>query len=780
MGYQLSLPQTTEHDNLDIAVIGGGASGVAVVLQLVEQIKNGKSISNIAIVEKNTELGPGLAFSAACSGTILNMHSDTMGIYHENLMDYTNWRSSLEDGPFPSRVNYGNYLQDRWSRAITEAKLLGTEITVVKGTALEISREQDGRITVVMDDGSKMTATSTVLALGNFSGTANAHLLDCPGYLENPWPTSQLSSIPSDAHVIVIGSRLSAVDAAIFLSDNGHQGPITFMSRSGKLPKVQGDPVPFKRRYVLYELARELENGSGDPFLRVTSVLVEELSQIMNGDWSWVLEKESSLEQLESDIRAAQNQRVRWQSVLSSTAPLVERYWNCLSAESQQLFMDKFNATWMAYRHAMPIKNALKILRLLKRCQLRVVRGDTVTWDQVFIAKTSVGNIEAPYVVEATGQESHVDRIDAPLVKSAIQNGLLNPHTIGGVKVDFQTLEASPNLFVMGSLTRGTHFYVSATDRIAAHASRIAKALTLDPFTKAFHVAIFVGYDFLSNLLVSKMVPELIESGHVPYIFIEKRPEASNVSKSLEFEELSSFESALFQYHVLPYLKDKAPEDSAYLTVCQMQTKYGIVVDAVDEVNSEAFVACLAKHHIDMGVSLQFWQAFNTHIKTFFSGSRKLLELRATDTPSRYGAAAIARAAKSQPSNLGYALHELVASQNKSTLVDVRHISLVCAQTDVSYTDDLCNTGARMTIDAIRKLANGEELVDILCTKQNQRLNSAVENGLQDSTDSRILPVDAANIVQSFVDSFASTKRRDAFQAHMLGIVRDLLSTGSV
>ena len=165
-------------------MIGGGASGVAVVLQLVEQIKNGKSISNIAIVEKNSALSPGLAFSAACCGTILNTHSDTMGIYHQNLMDYTNWRGSLEDGLFRSRANYCNYLQERWSRAITEAKLLGTKITVVKRTALEISREQEGRMTVVMDDGSKMTVTSAVLALGKFSGTANAHLLDCPGYFK--------------------------------------------------------------------------------------------------------------------------------------------------------------------------------------------------------------------------------------------------------------------------------------------------------------------------------------------------------------------------------------------------------------------------------------------------------------------------------------------------------------------------------------------------------------------------------------------------------------------
>lgn len=51
----------------------------------------------------------------------------------------------------------------------------------------------------------------------------------------------------------------------------------------------------------------------------------------------------------------------------------------------------------------------------------------------------------------------------------------------------------------------------------------------------------------------------------------------------------------------MPYVKDETPEDSAYLTVRQMQAKYGVLVDVVEEVYDKAFVTCLRKYYIDAG-----------------------------------------------------------------------------------------------------------------------------------------------------------------------------------
>lgn len=765
MGKKLAQPMLVTKP--DVVIVGGGAGGVAVVLHLIEQAKKGRVLHEMAIIEKRDILGPGLAFSTDCHGTILNMHSDTMGIYNENPRDYTQWRKSHEDGPFPSRVDYGTYLQERWLRAIEEAHGLGITIASVQASVTDIDRVGDSSFTVTLDNHSTLTACSVVLALGNFTGSANAHLVGKPGYLPNPWPTTQLRAVPPTAHVLVVGSRLSAVDAALYLADNGHQGPITFMSRSGKLPRVQGDPVPNPRRYVLHELARQVEGNPDESLLRLTSALVEELSLATGGDWSWMLERDSPLEQLETDLAAAQDGRVRWQSILNGTAPVIERYWNSLSPTSQQLFMEKFNSAWMTYRHAMPVKNAKRVLNLLKRSQLQVIRGDSISWDGMFKAKTSAGVLEVPYVVEATGQESHLNRIDSPLLKSAVAKGLLTPHAAGGVVVDFQSLQATKGLYVMGSLTRGTHFYVSATDRVAAHASRIAKSLTLEPFSSHLHTAIFVGGDLVSHLMASKLVPELIQAGHVPYLFLASSS-ASETKKQKgalsEFPELAFFENELLQNHVIPYFKDKNAEDAKSPTVRQLASKYGILVQQLPAPGDKSFAETMSKHHIDVGLSLISTDISSEDVLGYFSNGKKLLHLHSENLSSYRGVMSAARAMKNKESHFIYSLREMKQNTTLGSVIDVCKHAIDYSKSTLACMNDLYALGIDMALSAVGKIARGEDLGAV---------DSADESDVNNRPSKEELDEYAASIVQILVDSFASTQKRDDFQSHILGVVRE-------
>ncbi|KAJ3497145.1 hypothetical protein NLG97_g2123 [Lecanicillium saksenae] len=764
MGKKLAQPISVTKP--DVAIVGGGAGGVAVVLHLIEQAKKGRALHEIVIIEKREVMGPGLAFSTDCHGTILNMHSDTMGIYNENPRDYTQWRTSLEDGPFPSRVDYGKYLQDRWQQAVEAAKSLGVTIATICASATDIDKASDSSYTVTLDNHTTLTAHSVVLALGNFTGSANSHLVGKPGYFPNPWPTTQLRSIPPTAHVLVVGSRLSAVDAALYLSDNGHQGPITFMSRSGKLPRVQGDPVPNPRRYILHELARQVEGNPNESLLRLTSALVDEISQATNGDWSWMLEKDSPLEQLETDLIAAQEQRVRWQSILNGTAPVIERYWNSLSPTSQALFMEKFNSSWMTYRHAMPIKNASRVLNLLKKSQLQVVRGDTISWDGMFKAKTSAGILETPYVVEATGQECHINRINSPLVQSAVSKGILTPHAAGGVVVDFESLQAAKGLYVMGSLTRGTHFYVSATDRVAAHASRIAKSLTSEPFSSNLHVAIFVGGDLVSHLMASKLVPELIQAGHVPYLFLAESTEPKKQKGALpEFPELAFFENELLQEHVIPYFKDKNAGDAKSPTVRQLAAKYGILVQQLPATGDKSFANTMAKHHIDVGLSLISTDISSENVLEYFSNGKKLLHLHSENLSSYRGVMSAARAMKNKESHFIYSLREMKETTALGHVIDIRKHAIDYSKSTLACMNDVYALGIDMTMAAVGKLARGEDLGAVNPTGEN--------GGAKNRPSKEELDEYAASIVQILVDSFAPTQKKDDFQSHILGVVRE-------
>ncbi|KAL1872823.1 hypothetical protein Plec18167_006473 [Paecilomyces lecythidis] len=768
------IPQTctSSASQADVIVVGGGASGTAILLQLIEQAKNGRILKKVIIVEKNGLPGPGLPYSTACTGTIVNMHTDTMGLYFDNPRHFTQWRNCHEDGPFPSRESYGDYLQSMWIQVYEEAYKVGMHICVINEDAQDIDRLSDGTILLTLGDGAQFSARSVVLALGNFSTISNRHLINLPGFFPSPWPTSQLRVIPKDAPVLVVGSRLSAIDTAIYLSENGHQGFITFMSRSGSLPKVQGDPSPFPRRYVLHDLARHVEMNPDESLLQVTGGLVEELSRATSDDWGWIQNDEFPIKQLRHDIQAAQAGQVEWQAVLRSTAPVVERYWNCLSTKSRLLFKEKFYSPWMRYRHAMPVQNAQKILNLLKKSQLRVVKGDHVHWDGTFKAHTSVGLIETPYVIEATGQECHLDHIDSPLIQSAMKKGFLTPHPAGGIAVDFTSLRASPGLYAIGSLTSGTHFYVSAIDRIAAHAARVAEALTEEPHARSLHIAIFLGSDLFSHLMASKLVPQLLAAGHMPFIFLPAHKASRNASL-FELREMAFFERELLQKYIVPYFENENPEGAAHMTVQQMRTAYGILVEDVPSVNATSFIKRLEEHHIDIGLSLRCYQRFKTDIIQFFSHPRRLLNLHPGILPAYRGVMTTVRAMRNGESDFGYSLHDIDENWDSGDIIDIRKSPIDYSKSVLHYMNDVYPTGVSLAVDTIDKIARGKQL-----PKVQQRAEESgyytfpTKDDLEEYRERGIRLVDAESIVDVIVESFASPEKQDKFRAYIQEAVR--------
>jgi len=97
--------------SVDVVIIGGGASGLAVAIQLIERVKTGKTLSSITLIEKGDSVGTGLAYSEACSNSIINMHSDTMGLCPINALQFSHWVQEVSPNlgtiAFPSRVQYG-------------------------------------------------------------------------------------------------------------------------------------------------------------------------------------------------------------------------------------------------------------------------------------------------------------------------------------------------------------------------------------------------------------------------------------------------------------------------------------------------------------------------------------------------------------------------------------------------------------------------------------------------------------------------------------------------
>ncbi|KAJ5148543.1 FAD-NAD(P)-binding-domain-containing protein [Penicillium atrosanguineum] len=765
-------PASSSLTSPNIVVVGGGASGLAILLQLIERAKSGNQLGRIVVLEKNRIPGPGLAYSDACTGTILNMHTDTMGLYVDQPRHFSQWRTNLKEGDFPSRQNYGEYLQATWAQAMDAAQLTGLMVSVIHEEAKEIDRSNDGAFTLTLGNGTHLRSQAVILALGNFSSVFNSHLINLPGFFASPWPLPQLRSITPDSSVIIVGSRLSAVDAATYLSDNGHRGTITLMSRSGRLPKVQGDQTTYPRRYALYELAKKTESDPQDSLLQVMSGLMDELSRATDGDWSWILDDSSPVKQIRQDIKAALTSQVQWQAVLRGTAPVIERYWKCLSPGSQQLFMEKYHSIWMRFRHAMPAQNAQKILRMLESSQLQIVRGDSVNWDGTFKAQTSAGIVEAPFVIEATGQECSLNRIQSPLIQSALKNTLITAHPSGGIIVDFDSLSASPGLYAIGSLTCGTHFYVSAIDRIVAHAARISCSLTQSPCARSLHVALFCGSDLFSHLIVSSLVPQLLAAGHVPFVYLPKH-KASRSATSFDLQELAFFERELLQQYILPYFKDETLEGATHKTVDQIRTTYGVLVEEVPNVNKMSFIKTLARHHISVGLSVRCYQRFKSDIIRYFSKPRRLLNLHPGTLPAYRGVMTTVRAMKNKETYFGYSLHDIDENWDSGDVIKIREHPIDYSKSMLAFMGEVYNMGVAVAMDAFDDIARGKELPKTpQKSEESEYYTFPTNEELQDIRRSGIRLVDAESIVNIIVESFAPPRGQEKFRAYIESAVQ--------
>jgi uncharacterized NAD(P)/FAD-binding protein YdhS len=151
--------------SVDVAIVGGGFSGVSVAVHL---LRNGFP-GQIAIVEMHSTLGLGLAYSTPFEQHLLNVPARNMSAlpsepgHFVEWLDRRNWPGTSPDLFAPRRL-YGEYV----------AALLQTEIRNARPGAIRSVQEEvtdiqplTGGLELILGDGSAIKTRQAVLALGN-------------------------------------------------------------------------------------------------------------------------------------------------------------------------------------------------------------------------------------------------------------------------------------------------------------------------------------------------------------------------------------------------------------------------------------------------------------------------------------------------------------------------------------------------------------------------------------------------------------------------------------
>jgi uncharacterized NAD(P)/FAD-binding protein YdhS len=444
-------------ESLDVAVIGGGASGALVCVQLFRQARGPL---RLALVDQEGAFARGAAYGTRSPSHLLNVPAGKMSGLHDQPGHFLSWlkKEAPQAGPsdFARRGRYGAYLQELLQRALREAPR-GSRLFRLSARVTGLARRAGG-FQVTLRPGAPLRVRAAVLALGVATPAPlrvpDGGLQTSAAFVPRPWGPNALRDLDARRPLLALGTGLTLVDLALTLDDQGHPGPWYALSRHGLLPLPHVSPLPAALDWK--PAARGLRG-----LLREVRQFAEE-QMAKGGDW---------------------------RSVVDALRPHTAALWGNLSLEDQQRFLRHLRAYWDVHRHRMAPEVAARLTELTGDGRLKIIagrvrrfsrRGRTV---QVHYRPRGGGPeqvLEVGRVINCSGPPTALAQA-FPLTTRLFRAGLARPDALGlglGATTEGEVLgrtgHPTPGLFVVGALLRGLRWESVALPEIRDQAAQAA------------------------------------------------------------------------------------------------------------------------------------------------------------------------------------------------------------------------------------------------------------------------------------------------------------------
>ncbi|RAJ29845.1 putative NAD(P)/FAD-binding protein YdhS [Kitasatospora sp. SolWspMP-SS2h] len=499
-----------------VAVIGAGASGIMTTMRLLHHHRaRGRGRLTVHLLDRQQRPGLGVAYSTPLPQHVLNMQAKTMSLYPDDPDHFlralpallaedrglapgpTSGPESLADSYVPRRV-YGAYLERCLREALAAATTGGIRVDFLRHEVARLHPGPSG-LRLESTDGTLLPTryTHAVICVGDLPPTSYRALIGHPHYAPTPWDPDFYHRIPPHLSVGVIGTGLTAVDTLLALRAHGHQGPLYAFARRRGWPGVQPATLrPHQPDHLTADAVRAL--GTDVPLARFAHLLRAELTERIGPDELNALlaaDRKDPQDTLARDIARAESERPHWYEVLDATSPLAPEIWHRTRFRDKSRFLRRSMAVWAVHRHLMPLDNARFLHTLLAEGRLRTLDGTravTSASDGGFdvLRRTPAGEVlhHTDFLVNASGPGTSAWSLESPLVKDCLDRGLLRPHPLGGIDVDYATLRArrrdgahDTRLLFVGPLTSGVHFYTNAIETNLTNADAAARWITTHP-----------------------------------------------------------------------------------------------------------------------------------------------------------------------------------------------------------------------------------------------------------------------------------------------------------
>ncbi|HLL59641.1 MAG TPA: FAD/NAD(P)-binding protein [Allosphingosinicella sp.] len=433
-----------------VAVIGGGYSGT---MQAIALLRQG---ARVTLIERGEQVGRGVAYSTRHADHLLNVRASGMSAFADEPAHFTEWLAARGGGAgdFAERRLYGTYVQELLATAAVRA---GDRLQIVRGEAADVVRGGDGE-NVRLTDGGSLAADAVILSIGNLAPdiprTIASDLRQSAIYVADPWAADIAAGLADEDQVLLIGTGLTAIDAALMLDSAGFRGRILALSRRGLVPRAHIDPP--SAAAGLHEMPRA--------------------------------ECASLVRRVRKDA-----EKIGWRAAVDQLRPVTQALWNEAGVEQRRRFLRHLGPYWDVHRHRIAPSIAARIRGMAEEGRLSFAAGKIlstsleeklgqVSWRPRGSVENA--NLIVARIVNCTGPQADISRAGEPLLDRLLAAGRIRPDPCRiGIDVDTSSRtigasgEASSSLYAIGPMTRGTFWEIVAVPDIRGQVQAVAARL---------------------------------------------------------------------------------------------------------------------------------------------------------------------------------------------------------------------------------------------------------------------------------------------------------------
>ena len=443
-----------------IAVLGGGFSGAILASEL---LRGDNPAIKVVLIERERCPGRGVAYSTHVAGHLLNVRAQNMSALVRDPLHFLRWaqehhsNQAQPDDYLPRRV-YGKYVESTLCEAIEENP---GRFEWKRDEALSITPAKC-RASILLRSGCRILADAVVLALGNFPPkdlTISGRNELCRRYIPNPWSASALDKIAPENSVLLVGSGLTSVDAAISLRAGGFLGKIHMLSRHGLLPQTHRRSEQWPARW-------------DNPCVRNLRTLMR---------------------LIRTEVAKAERQNSDWRAVIDSVRPFAQNLWRSLPQPERRRFLRHLRAYWDVHRHRVAPEIGTMLQSELGEGRLEIHAGRITEYREnggaAEVTYRSRGHREpktlrVDHVINCTGPDGDCRRVDNPLLTDLLHQKLVRPDPLflgldtaeNGALLDASGVP-SDFLYTLGPLRKGNLWETIAVPEIRVQVLELASHL---------------------------------------------------------------------------------------------------------------------------------------------------------------------------------------------------------------------------------------------------------------------------------------------------------------